>query len=323
MRRPWVLLAACLGTGVAVADTEAQTWLDKMNHAVATLNYQGTFIYRHGEHVESMQIVHGYDANGERERLVSLTGEAREIVRDRDVLTCIWPESRSVVIESGVEHSGLPAVIPGAGDQALESYEYALGRMQRVAGQPCREVVVNPRDRLRFGYRVCVAEDSGIPLRSEIVDADGHIVEQLMFTSFELIDQVPEERLKPQVTPSPDYTTRRVDADTETPRQDPDPHWVFEGLPSGFTVSANFRRHMAVDSEPVQHILLTDGLASVSVFIAQPEEPEQLYHGSSGSGALHAFTTAVDGHQVTVIGEVPEATVEQIGQALRYADAKP
>lgn len=323
MHRPLVLIAACLGATIAAADTEAEAWLDKMNQAVETLNYQGTFIYRHGEHVESMQIVHGFDEGGERERLVSLTGEAREIIRDRDVLTCIWPGSRSVVIESGVKHGGLPAVLPGAGDQATRSYDYSVGRTQRVAGLLCREVGVTPRDRLRFGYRVCVAEESGLPLRSEIVDADGHIVEQVMFTSIEVMDRIPEEGLKPQITPTPEYTTRGVDVDEDAVSQEADPRWVIDNLPPGFSVTANFRRRMAEDRGPVQHILLSDGLASVSVFIARPEAPDQLYHGVSGSGALHAFTTVVGEHQVTVIGEVPEATVAQIGQSLRYAEASP
>ncbi|MBT6277092.1 MAG: hypothetical protein HOI95_23525, partial [Chromatiales bacterium] len=58
--------------GISMGAEPAQTWLSKMVEAARTLSYDGTFIYRRGHSVDSMRIIHRWDAEGERERLISL-----------------------------------------------------------------------------------------------------------------------------------------------------------------------------------------------------------------------------------------------------------
>jgi len=67
---------------------------------------------------------------------------------------------------------------------------------------------------------------------------------------------------------------------------------------------------------PVEHLVYTDGLASVSVFIEHLEASGEHQEGTSRMGAVNAFGTMVDSFQVTVVGEVPEATVERIGRSV-------
>jgi sigma-E factor negative regulatory protein RseB len=80
---------------------------------------------------------------------------------------------------------------------------------------------------------------------------------------------------------------------------------------------------MAASERPVQHIVLSDGLASVSVFIAKPAGDKDLFEGESQQGSMHAYARRLAGHQITVVGEVPRRTVEMIGSSLRYRPVDP
>ena len=69
------------------------------------------------------------------------------------------------------------------------------------------------------------------------------------------------------------------------------------------------------DGDTVTHIMFSDGLADVSVFIA-PASGE-LAEGASTIGGSNSYSATVDGHEVTAIGEVPAATVRQIATSMR------
>lgn len=315
-------LTACLLGGIAHAEPEARDWLDRMNQALRTLNYEGTFIYRHGQQVETMQIVHGYDQSGTRERLVSLTGEAREIIRDRELLTCVWPASKSVLVEPRRGRSGFPSAFPEGADGSSPHYRYGVGAIHRVAGLPCRTVRIVPTDQFRYGYRLCIDEASGMLLKSEILGDGDDVIEQVMFTSIAMLDSIPESRFEP-ITAGEDFTWHRSEGDGETMTLPPDPGWQIRERPRGFDLSSNVKRRMAANSEPVQHMVLTDGLASVSVFIAPAQDEDSLYEGMTASGALNAYATVSGDYQITVVGEVPEVTLVMIGDSLQHEDAGP
>lgn len=322
MRSLPLLLAASLAAAPVWADSDALDWLGRMNQAVDTLNYRGTFIYRHGQKVDTMQIVHGYDEGGQRERLISLTGEPREIIRDRDLLTCVWPGTKSVMIEPRARPHGFPVTVPEARSRSLANYRFQVGETHRVAGLPCRQVSVIPADAYRYGYRLCIGEDNAMLLRSEIIDHDGDVVEEMMFTSIEFMDHVPEDAFKARYH-GEGYTTHRVEPQEAGESLAPDTAWRLGTLPPGFVVSSNIKRRMAANPQPVQHMVLTDGLASVSVFIAAAGAPQERYSGITGTGALHAYARFTEGHQVTVVGDVPAQTVSLIGEALHYERGAP
>lgn len=310
-------LTVCLLAGAVQAEPEARRLLDRMTEALHTLNYEGTFIYRQGQQVETMKIVHGYDGGVTRERLVSLTGEAREIIRDRELLTCVWPASKSVLVEPRRGRSGLPSAFPADADGSSPYYTYILRGTHRVAGLPCRIVEIVPTDQLRYGYRLCIDEESGMPLKSEILGESGDAIEQVMFTSIELVESIPDSRFKPS-TAGEDFTWHRSEGNSPSMLLPPDAGWAVGERPIGFELSSNTKRSMAANSEPVQHMVLTDGLASVSIFIAPADGEDGLYQGMSGSGALKAYATVSGDYQVTVLGEVPEATVLMIGDSLSH-----
>lgn len=307
------VLILALSPALALASEDARQWLDRMNQAVQDLSYEGTFVYSRDGQMETMQIVHAPGPDGPRERLVSLSGEAREMIRDHGVLTCIWPGSRSVVVEPARTSKGLARPIDTQAMPLETNYSLAVKDRERVAGLNCRQVEIRPRDAYRFGYRLCIAEDNAMLLKSTMLDEQGRPIEQLMFTSIRFDEAIDPARFA------------SAQADTPRPRPVDDSHpvdagWRLSTLPPGFVLRAVVSRPLEEGGDPVQQMIVSDGLASVSVFIAEPGMDDQYYQGVTGAGALHAFARVVEGHQVTVVGEVPEATVRLIGDALVYEE---
>jgi sigma-E factor negative regulatory protein RseB len=303
----------------AWSDQAAKAWLDKMSEAVESLSYEGTFIFMHGDQVDTLRIVHERTEQGIREHLISLTGEAREFIRDQGQLTCVWPHQNSVVVESTRAQHGIPASIPTDIREVSDHYGFEVAGSDRIAGLACRDIAILPKDDLRYGHRLCVAEESGMLLRSVMLNSAGIPIEEVMFTSINLRESIPDRRFEPQLIEE-GYVWQRVGTQQQFTDFEPDPAWRIERMPPGFELTGNTKRVIAANPDPVQHMILSDGLASVSVFIAKPQDRTALFEGTTHSGALNAFGRSVDGYQITVVGEVPEETVKMIALSLIRRD---
>jgi len=100
-------------------------------------------------------------------------------------------------------------------------------------------------------------------------------------------------------------------------------------LPPGFHLTVAGAQTLGAGTVPAAHLVYSDGLATVSVFVeAQPDrksgaegrtdaEPEAPMQGLARVGSGFAFSTVVQGHQVTAVGEVPARTVEFIAHSVK------
>lgn len=311
-----VLLLLTFGAAAEEIPDQAREWLQRMVRAVKELNYEGVFVYAHGNQLESMRIVHGADGDGEHERVVSLNGAAREILRDDNVLTCILPDSRSVVVEKSRPKRFVPEQLLNL-DEALSGlYEFQVRGTDRVAGRTARLLVIQPRDDFRYGYRLWLDEDTGMLLKSDLINTDGQVLEQMMFTELHIRDRIDQAQLQPSISGQGFKWYQPKEANVE-PRENAK-RWRVAELPPGFHMSMRAEHPMPMSAMPVEHLMYTDGLASVSVYIEQRGTVQEALNGASRMGAVNAFGVQVAGHQATVMGEVPRATVEMIARTLQY-----
>ena len=311
----WLLLIVLLGPSLAYAE-DAHSWLKRMNAAVHGLNYTGTYVYISGDQIDTMQIVHRADESGEHERLLSLNGEAREILRNSEQVTCILPADRSVIIGQHKAGSGLPALVPGEVLEFSKLYELELIGRDRIAGHPAIILSIEPKDKMRYGYRIWLEEDSAMVLRSDILDASGKVMEQMMFTELTMQSPVSPHMLEPTV----DYSQFKVITDhlaqAKSMADIHDANWSFEQMPKGFKIASQSVKTMPMKKYPVKHFVLTDGLATVSVYIEKSGIDEQMLEGESSMGSVNAYGRQIADHRVTVMGEVPRDTVRQIAEAV-------
>lgn len=312
------LLVLLLSTS-ALAGEGARELLQQMSAASMGLNYRGTFVYLHNGQLEAMQVIHRAGKDGEQERLVALTGEAREVLRDKDKVTCILPKSKAVMVDKSIPRQPFPAALPRDLDALSDNYEFEVMGEDRVSGHPARIVAIRPLDSFRYGYRLWLERDSHLLLKSDLIDADGRAVEQTMFTALEILDSVSDAELQP-VLQGEDYTWRGHTAagDPHVAAQPDTSVWSVTALPAGFMRTHHNQHVMPSDTAPVEHMVFSDGLATVSVYIEPRQAGVQGLSGVSSMGAVNALGAQVGEFQVTVVGEVPRATVERIGQSVRH-----
>ncbi len=305
-------LGASLGAPSARADEEARQWLADMTTAVATRNYQGEFLHLSGSHVEKLQILHRVKDGHVTERLVSLSGNGREVVRNDGEVQCYLPDQRKVLVETHAEHGPLLGPLPSGADQLEAHYRIEMAaRVGSVIGRPARIVAVNPLDGYRFGYRVWIDEGTHMPIRTDLCDAEGNVLEQVLFTSLKVGGVLPDSAFRPGLA-TEGYTWVRQASGTVRASAGELP-WSVLQMPPGFQIRSRGMERLPGNEIPVMHVVLTDGLASVSVFIeGPPSPPHRPTEGEGRIGSSFAYSKVVNGHQVTAVGEVPASTVQLI-----------
>lgn len=292
---------------------DARQWLEKMGQAVHELDYAGTFIYRHNGDMETMRIYHAGGDDG-RQRLITLSGPSREVLRDGEKLTCILPDDESVVVDAAGPASPFPLNLTDGIEQLEPHYRLSIDGNGRVAGQSAVRLLVEPRDRFRYGYRLWLAVDSGLPLRSELLNERGRAVEQLMFTELKVYEQLPEQLLEPE-TEGKGLTWHRV----ASPESDEtDSAWAVTDVPDGFHQQMRRSHFLPAVEKPVEHLVFSDGLASFSVYIEKRPEVTDDLRGVSRMGAVHATGQRIGEHYITVIGEVPSETVRRVADSVQF-----
>ena len=294
----------------------AMDWVQKMSSAMRDLNYRGEFVYMHENQLESMRISHYKDANGEKERLISLNGEAREVIRDNQNLTCIWPSSRKVVVDFSRKNSFSPIFIPEDIARLEKFYEMKLLDNDRVAGMSTVVVHIDPRDKYRYGMKFWINDQNGLMMKSSLINEDGEVVEEVMFTRLKLFDA--DEKLVIDTMPKIDenFTLVRYHSGDSSKSFAADNAWQLTNTPGGFWRESVLKRKIPGTDHFVQQMVYTDGLASLSIFI---EKKTSLSSGGMSSmGAVNAFIRILNDYSVTAIGEVPAVTVKQLAESVSY-----
>jgi len=304
-------LTLLIGVGVAFG-AEPKEWLERMNHALTTRNYIGVFTHNHGGRVETLRIIHRVRGRDVSERLLSLDGPGREFIREGNELTCYFPDRRMVLVERRAPDGLLPGV-PTVDDGDSLVYEIRGGERERLLGRTTRVVALSPRDQYRYGYRLWIDEETSMPLKTQLCDQSGQVIEQIVFSNIDLPERIPDSMFKPQIDAS---TYRWLRAEPQVANNTAPALWEAMGLPPGFRMANRSAQAMPGSSEPVAHLVFTDGIASVSVFV-ETRKADSALIGPARVGSSSAYSTVVDGHQVTAVGEVPPSTVEFIAKQVK------
>ena len=304
-----------LTAAVPVAAQEARDWLERMFVAAQSRSYDGTFVHRAGGQMETMRVVHRVE-NGElSERLWSEDEPGREIIRSDRKVTCIFADERSVLVEfSGSEEGGaVTGRLPQFDEASVGYYDFIVRGDGRKLGRPVAIVVVRPRDSFRYGYKFWVDKESAMPLKVQMRDNGGRAVEEFQFTRLSLDPSIPDSSLEPsQSLDGFTWYEQKIDQSEQLA----EPDWVVGDLPGGFTMTLAERRPLPASPDPVTQLVYSDGLASVSVFVAPVGAMKEPMDGFSRLGAANAYSLRHGDVQVTAVGEVPRKTVRRIAESL-------
>ncbi|TNF35584.1 MAG: hypothetical protein EP315_05590 [Gammaproteobacteria bacterium] len=300
-------------------DLRAETvdhWLDKMMQGMTVNNYRGTLVIRQADQLEALRVTHGYNEQGNWEILESLSGEPRQVIRKDNQVTTIFPARKLVTISQDMVHSPLHPQLPENRELLKQHYDIRLDSMARIAGKQAQILEIMPKDEYRYGFKFWLENETGLLLKCDMVDAERKIIEQLMFSDLEFLEQ-------PPAVNTPGHEGFQViDLDRERQPQTTN-EWHARQLPQGFMLTQNSIKPSFHGEGIVHHLVYSDGMASVSVFVEKLVADKMPLNGISRMGALNAFGQSINEHHITVIGEVPVSTVKLIGESFIHSEKSP
>jgi sigma-E factor negative regulatory protein RseB len=317
------LTLGCLSCTAAWAEEPAQ-WLERMNQALTTRNYDGTFSHWHGGQVEMLRIIHRVQDGVVSERLASLDGSGREFIRTGAQLACYLPDKRTVLVEQRPLQEPLVG-FPAVSGETASFYDIKEVARTRFNRRDTHLITVTPKDEYRYGYRLWIDDKTAMPLKTQLCDAQGHVIEQIVFADLTLSAHIADAAFRPEVATDGFQWVRNAGPPLHAAAPGT-PGWAAVHLPPGFRMTVRSSQTLPGSSAPVDHLVFTDGVASVSVFVEMQQSVTPASQGVAESGTVgssSAFSTVVDGHKVTAVGEVPPATVQFIATQVKAEGPAP
>lgn len=311
----WLMVCCCLSWAAPslAAQDDGLYWLGRVLTATREQNYSGTFVYRNGLHVETSRITHVVEQGRELERLEVLDGSPREVIRSQDELKCYLPENRTLIIEkrNALQRSSFPVMLPTSLVGLNQYYTISKGRQARVADREAQVILIEPRDELRYGHRFWIDKQSGLLLQAGMLNERGDMVETLVFTQLTTGQAVSQGALQPRfASQSADWRVVNVES-SEAPGIDE--AWRFRTVLPGFRKLAGLRR-TGQGQAGNTHLIYTDGLASISIFIGPLTE--KIEPGPSTLGVTNVYKRRLNDHLIVVMGEVPAAALQHFAEGI-------
>jgi sigma-E factor negative regulatory protein RseB len=313
----WQLAAALIGgiafqASAALAETASpQAWLDRMADAVQTANYEGTVVRIRGGETEYLKVVHAVTDGVIREKVIAQEGNGLEIIRNGNEVHCILPERKSVLVEEWDNQSTLFSTLPSSDIHFGSAYDVSILKKERVAGRKAVLIAIRPHDEYRYGHRIWLDVETGFPLQTHLV-SNGEAIEQVKFADISLDEEIHSSALAPSYRID---TFTWITEPARAPKQPAESDWHSSDMPAGFETVAVHAEEMPGNEGLVTHMIVSDGIASVSVFIASGND--QGIDGRSSIGSSNSYSIGVEGYVVTAVGEVPAKTVEQIARSMQ------
>lgn len=301
------------GTAAIAEDIGPHDWLNKMASAVQTSDYEGTVIRLQNGKVEALKVVHMVVDGVIREKVQIQEGNGLEIIRNGNEVQCILPDKKSVLVEEWNDQSTLFSTLPSSDIRFGNEYDVSIVRTERIAGRKAIMLAIRPHDQFRFGHRIWLDTATGFPLQTKLMNNDGEAIEQVKFADISLGRDIDESALAPSISTEDFRWFTEPQRDIMLTVDSP---WQSDDLPPGFRAVSTHEEELPGRELPVTHILYSDGLANVSVFI-EPSTDIKIARRSR-VGASNSFSVEVDGYQITAVGEVPAVTVEQIATSMNH-----
>jgi sigma-E factor negative regulatory protein RseB len=314
VRRPVPALAIGIACSAQAAPNDPLDWLQRAVQASRSASYAGTFVHINGDRISTVRITHVNASGDETERVEPLDGPPHEIVRRNEEMFCYFPDAKTVRLDRRITARFFPSILRGTADTIAKSYDVKLGKSERVLGYDCQWIRLDPRDGLRYPQRMCAEVNTGLVIRAKIFDDHRHVIEQYTFTDLRLGQQVARSDVKSIFEARVKRWT--TDAQPRDEAKTVETGWVVADAPKGFQKVTELKRTLPGRPQPVSQIVYTDGVASISVFVEPNAAPVRTTEAATEEGTTTFFVRPMGDQVVTVLGEVPLATAQQVGRSV-------
>ena len=307
-----IAAVATLFSAQALADRAPLDWLKSMGAAVQSSSYEGTVIRIKDGEAEALKVIHTVADGVVFEKVVAQEGSGLEIIRNGNEVHRILPDRKSVLVEEWDDQSTLFSTLPTSDIRVGAEYDVAIVRKERVAGREAMMLAIRPHDGYRYGHRLWLDTQTSFPLQTQLIGDDGQVIEQVKFADIVLNQEIQASALASSYSTDQFTWFRQPSAHEGAKVETP---WSTDELPAGFRAVSTHQEPLGDSDEQVTHILYSDGLANVSVFIASLSG--EMVDGPARVGGLNSYCVANGDYEIMVIGEVPAVTVRQIATTMQ------
>jgi sigma-E factor negative regulatory protein RseB len=321
----WVGAAALLVSvsawagGAVIPEEQARQWLLRMHNAASQRSYQGTLVVTAAGSMQSSRVLHVCEGSQSFERVDMLDGQPRRVLRHNDQVLTLWPTAKVARLEQREAIQPFPALLTGTEEQLFDRYEMVAEGPGRVAGFDAAVFLMRPRDEWRFAQRVWAEQGSGLLLRADIVEPGGRVLETSAFSELAIGARTRPESVQSALRQLDGWRVSKSAPQRTALEAE---GWQLKVPLPGFRQARCVRRSLdAAHDDPrdaatdVVQAVYTDGLTYVSLFI-EPLRAERHRTGAATVGATHTWMQAHGSHWITVMGDVPLATLKQFAAAL-------
>jgi sigma-E factor negative regulatory protein RseB len=315
MKRALALIA--LIAGCLRAHAETPSVLQRMADAAERLSYRGIVVQIEGNFTQSLRVLHRAGVHGGDDRVHSLQGDYWELQRNGERCR-VGLNGPRTVRQDALLAAMFSSVYPGRLLRLESSFEFERVGRGRLAGRDVEFILARPGDAFRFARLFATDVATGLLMKSSLLDARGRELRQAYFVDFEILDNLSPQQWAAQVDAAPAALQWSEHTLDPRPLDKPIPWRV--SLPPGFSVVGFTRGPVRAGGPPIDQLTISNGLTSLSVFIDGSTASGAATEGFLQVDAINAFTTTVGSHQVTLLGQVPNVTLEAVAKGLAPAD---
>ncbi|HDY7814448.1 TPA: sigma-E factor regulatory protein RseB [Vibrio vulnificus] len=292
------------------SDKPAEALLHQMSEASQNLSYELAYILIKKNSIEPLLYRHASKEAQQYAHLIYLSGPVREVIKRGHEVSYIEPGVEPFIIQAGEMVAPVMPMLGSDIDQLHKFYDYVQVGRAREAGSPTQVIRIVPKDGLRYSYVVWIDEQSKLPLRADLVDRDGEVIEQYRAITYTVNQKIAdlmsglEDVQLPAVLTLPKGEVEKS-------------NWRVSWTPEGFVANDLSRYRLALTDQMVESQLFTDGLFSFSVYVAEKDDHSlkgQLVR--QGRRTLHSVV--VGEHEISVVGDIPPATAQRIAQSVTF-----
>ncbi len=323
MLRPAIALLLSALSFSSLAADDVWLALQKTAYAARELNYQGVFVYQNGKQARSVQITHVSNNGQEMTRNVVLdnsvqAAQPREVYSQGKDIVIFHPKNETknvstTVIEKRRGQNLFPAMLPTDLQALKANYNTRVLATEMIAGRGAQVIELIPNDAFRYSYKIWADAEFGLLLKMTLQDSKKQTLEQFEFTQLSMLNSQDVNWFQPKIDVKKSYVTEDVAAVNHV-----DTNWIVAELPTGYVKVDHVTLNLPGKSAPVDQMIFSDGIASVSLFIEPIAKGMRPKMGHMLIGSTNICANVIDGYQITVVGEVPEATVMQISKAVSF-----
>ena len=300
-----------------VADPAADGWIALQKSALAArqLGYRGVFVYQSGESSSAVQITHMYDGHKEYTHSIVMDGQKKELLNEGGDLIIYNPKKEKVMVEKRHSKNIFPGLLPEDISLIKTNYQVRLNGSERTAGRDAKVIMLEPKDKYRYGYKLLTDSDYGLLLKAITLNDRNEMLEQIGFTQLDMLELGNLDWFQPSNTFGKSLEMEQARFTKDSPTLT---NWTISNLPAGFIKIDQMRRVVNGKTTNTTQVIYSDGLAYVSLFIEPLSKGANGKMGHTSVGLTNFYANVQDGYQLMAVGEVPKDTVTTLVKGVSF-----